>query len=234
MTRRRFLEARSKLVVNARYRRMKIQKGIRLMVITSIVSLDQKRSRVLLDQDLALVLYSGDLHQFHMAEGRELTQETYESLVEQVLKPRARERVLKALQVSDKTRWELISLLSREGYPEEVREDAVSMAEKYRYVDDRAFGERYVEGRGQRKSRKRLISDMQKRGFDQELVKELLAAHPVDEERQIRDILEKKGICPEQIRDKKEWGRVAGMLARKGYSYEAVSRVFRNMEAFFD
>ncbi len=204
------------------------------MVITSIVSLDRRRSRVLLDQDLALVLYPGDLRQFHMEEGRELTRDAYKALVEQVLKPRARERVLKALQVSDKTRRELFSLLSREGYPEEVIEDAVGMAEGYRYVDDQAFGERYVEAQASKKSRRRLICDMQKKGFDQELIQELLAVHTVDEESQIRGILEKKRICPEQVKDKKEWGKLVGMLARKGYSYQSISQVIGDMGSFFD
>lgn len=204
------------------------------MVITSIVSLDRKRSRVLLDQDLALVLYPGDLRQFHMEEGGELPQKAYEQLVEQVLKPRARERVLSSLLVSDKTRKELLSLLSREGYPGEVIEDAIRMAEYYHYLDDQAFGERYVQAQGQRKSRRRLISDMEKKGFDRELIQELLEECPVDEEKQIRKILEKKRIDPGKITEPKEYARLAGMLARKGYSYEAVSRVLNDTEPFFD
>ena len=43
------------------------------MIVTSIEKLDKKRSRVLLDQDLALVLYPGDLRKFSLMEGSELS-----------------------------------------------------------------------------------------------------------------------------------------------------------------
>ena len=101
------------------------------MMVTAVERLDKKRSRVLFDQDLALDLYPQDLRQFSLAEGSELSEEAYERLLGQVLKPRARERLLKTLMISDKTERELIDLLHREGYPQEVVEDAVGMVKKH-------------------------------------------------------------------------------------------------------
>ena len=45
------------------------------MMVTAVERLDKKRSRVLFDQDLALVLYPQDLRQFSLAEGSELSEE---------------------------------------------------------------------------------------------------------------------------------------------------------------
>ncbi|MDO5349418.1 MAG: regulatory protein RecX [Lachnospiraceae bacterium] len=204
------------------------------MVITSVVSLDKKRSRVLLDQDLALVLYPGDLQQFHIEEGGELEEVQYRILVDTVLKPRARERVLRTLQLSDRTERELESLLKREGYPNEVTADAIAMVKRYHYIDDQAYGERYVEDKSRRKSRKQLIADMQKKGFSRELIDDLLEEHPIDEKEQIRVILEKKGYHPGDELDRQQYGKLAGMLARKGYSYDLISEALRAPETSFD
>ncbi|MCI8949257.1 MAG: regulatory protein RecX [Lachnospiraceae bacterium] len=203
-------------------------------MVVSVVRLDQKRSRVLFDQDLALVLYPEDIRKFSIREGRELTEEDYERLLNQVLKPRAKERVLKTLMVSDKTEKHLRKLLQREGYPKEAVEASISMALSYRYIDDSAYAARYLESCGKKKSRRQLMWDMQKKGFSNELVQELLREHPVDEKEQIRSLLEKKGYCPGEKLDQKTYGKFAGMLARKGYSYEAVSAVLKESSLIFD
>ncbi len=202
------------------------------MMVTAVERLDKKRSRVLFDQDLALVLYPQDLRQFSLAEGSELSEEAYERLLGQVLKPRARERLLKTLMISDKTERELIDLLHREGYPQEVVEDAVGMVKKHHYIDDEAYGSRYVQPQGKKKSRSQLIFAMQKKGFSRELIDELLEEHPVNEEEQMEKYLAQKGIDTGENLSREEYRKLAAKLARKGYSYEAISRVLRGPSLF--
>lgn len=204
------------------------------MMVTSVIRLDPKRSKVLFEQDLALVLYPEDLRNFSIEEGKELSQEAYERLLNQVVKPRARGRLLKALMISDKTEKQLREMLLREGYPKEAIEESVSMALSYHYIDDSAYGTRYLESYGRKKSRRQLMWDMQKKGFSKELVSQLLQECPIDEKEQIRSLLEKKGYSPGANMDPKVYGKFAGMLARKGYSYEAVTQVLREFSLTFD
>ena len=118
-------------------------------------------------------------------EGSELSKEAYERLLNQVIKPRARERLLKTLMVSDKTEKQLDDLLRREGYPADAIEDALEMVKKYHYIDDEAYAERYIASQGKRKSRRQLMADMQKKGFDRDVIDKLLRENPVDEQAQI-------------------------------------------------
>lgn len=197
------------------------------MMVTAIERLDKKRSRVLLDQDLALVLYHQDLRQFSLAEGSELSEEAYERLLNQVIKPRARERLLKTLMVSDKTEKQLTDLLRREGYPESAVEDALEMVKKYHYIDDGAYGSRYAQTQGKKKSRKQLICDMQKKGFSKEIIDEVLEEHPVNEGEQIEKYLAQKGISPGEDLSREEYMKLAARLARKGYSYDAITQALQ-------
>ena len=202
------------------------------MIVTSIEKLDKKRSRVLLDQDLALVLYPGDLRKFSLMEGSELSKEAYERLLNQVIKPRARERLLKTLMVSDKTEKQLDDLLRREGYPADAIEDALEMVKKYHYIDDEAYAERYIASQGKRKSRRQLMADIQKKGFDRDVIDKLLRENPVDEQAQIERYLAQKGITAGEELSREDYGKLTGRLARKGYSYESISKVLKR-EPFF-
>lgn len=207
------------------------------MVALSIVSLDKKRSKVLTDQDLAIVLYPGELLQFHIREGEEISEKTWKELLKTAVTPRAKKRVLQALTVSDKTKKQLEDLLKREGYPEESIEEAIRMAEGYHYLDDRAYGERYFHSWRDKKSTREITAKMQQKGFPPELVRELLKEEPVDEKGQIRIFLEKKGYFPEpgaESLDPVRYRKLMGMLARKGYSYDAVSEVLQELRQRFD
>lgn len=192
------------------------------MMVLSIERLDKKRSRVLLDQNLALVLMPQDLRRFSLEEGSELSEEAYKGLIDGVLKPRARERLLKTLLLSDKTERQLEELLEREGYPREVIEDAVGMVKKHHYIDDKAYGSRYAQAEGKKKSRRQLICAMQKKGFSRELIDELLEENPVNEQEQIENYLAQKGIAREEL-GREECRKLAAKLARRGYSYEAIT-----------
>ena len=97
-----------------------------MMLVTSVTAIDKRRSRVVLDEEEAVILYGSDLSRFGIREGAPLDETVFAELLEKVLKPRARERILKALQVSDKTEQELRRLLAREGYPKDAVEDALA------------------------------------------------------------------------------------------------------------
>ena len=101
--------------------------------ILSITEFDKKRRRILLEGDLALVLYPSDIRKFQIEEGKLLDEKAVAGLME-ILCSRARERALHLLEFSDKTESELKARLKREGYPEQAIEEAVSMTLRFHYV----------------------------------------------------------------------------------------------------
>ena len=108
----------------------------------------------------------------------------------------------------------------------------MGMVKKHHYIDDEAYGSRYVQSQGKKKSRSQLIFAMQKKGFSRELIDELLEEHPVNEEEQMEKYLAQKGIDTGENLSREEYRKLAAKLARKGYSYEAISRVLRGPSLF--
>lgn len=200
------------------------------MIVTGIVPFDKRRSKVILEDDFTLVLYRGEIKRFGIEEGKPLSEETYQEILQEVLLKRARERVLFLLKSSDKTEQELRRKLKDGGYPEEAADYAINFLKEHRFINDQDYGRRYVEFNSERKSERQIQYELQKKGLDKEVIQEILREQPVDEEAQIKAYVKKKRLKPEEM-DFKERNKVMAALGRKGFSYEAISRV---LGSFYD
>lgn len=207
------------------------------MLITAIMPITKNKSKVLVDQDLAFsktgdrpkdssafALYNSEIRKFHLAEGGELSPGQYEEILMTVLIPRAKKRMLFLLTQADRTVKELEEKLAGAGYPAAAVQAAIAMAREYGYINEASHGARYVDYYGQKKSRRQLVYDMEQKGFDRELISALLEENPVDEEEQIRKLLQKSGFSAE----KKE--KAIRRLARKGYACNLILRVINELE----
>ncbi len=200
------------------------------MTVTEIVPFDKRRSKVILEDDFTLVLYRGEIKRFGIEEGKPLSEETYQEILQEVLLKRARERVLFLLKSSDKTEQELRRKLKDGGYPKEAVDYAINFVKEHRFINDQDYGRRYVEFNSERKSERQIQYELQKKGLDKEVIQEILKEQPVDEEAQIQAYVKKKRLQPEEM-DFKERHKVMAALGRKGFSYEAISRV---LGGFYD
>ncbi|GLC82637.1 regulatory protein RecX [Lacrimispora brassicae] len=198
------------------------------MTVAEIVPFDKRRSKVILENDFTLVLYRGEMKRFGIEEGKTLSEETYQEILREVLFKRARERVLFLLRSSDKTEQELRRKLKDGGYPKEAVDYAIDFLKEHNFINDQNYGRRYVEFNLERKSERQIQYELQKKGLDKEVIKEILKEQPVDEETQIRAYVKKKRLKPEDM-DFKESRRLMAALGRRGFSYEAVSRVLGSL-----
>lgn len=199
------------------------------MVVTSVIPFDKKRSRVLFDEDLVLLLYLSEIRRYGLEEGCQVPEETCREIVEQVLKKRAREKVISLLKVSDKTELELRRALEKGLYPAEVIEDAIELVKRHRYIDDDAYGQRYAERSGRTKSRCQIAAELQKKGLERQQIKDILEECVIDEEEQIRSSLRKKGYSPEHPVTAEKYQKLAASFVRKGYSFDMVNRILKEL-----
>ncbi|MEG0368684.1 MAG: regulatory protein RecX [Hungatella sp.] len=199
------------------------------MLITSIAPLDQRRSKIFLEENFILVLYQGELRRYHLEVGSELTPEDYREILETILCKRARERALYLMKYSDKTEREIRRKLKDGFYPEEAIDRAVAFLKEYRYIDDESYATRYIECYGSKKSRRQMHYDLQQKGLPRELVESLLQASPVDEETQIIRFLQKKDYDMEHT-NQKDRSKLVASLARKGFAFDTIRKVMQ--EAF--
>ena len=198
------------------------------MIVKAVVPVDKRKCKVFLEGDFAFVLYKSEAARFHIEEGNDLPAKTYEMIEEEILLKRARDRALYLLQSQSRTQAEMIKKLKDDGYSQSVTERVLSFLQEYHFIDDNAYTENYIHVNKGRKSKRQITYELQQKGVDRDQIRQMLEENPVDEEETVRALLKKKtgGRIPE---DKKEIQKLAAFLGRKGFSFEVISRVLRDV-----
>lgn len=198
------------------------------MIVKAVVPVDKRKCKVFLEEDFAFVLYKSEAARFHIEEGNDLPAKTYEMIEEEILLKRARDRALYLLQSQGRTQAEMIKKLKDDGYSQSVTERVLSFLQEYHFIDDNAYTENYIHVNKGRKSKRQITYELQQKGVDRDQIRQMLEENPVDEEETVRALLKKKtgGRIPE---DKKEIQKLAAFLGRKGFSFEVISRVLRDV-----
>ncbi|MCR5451993.1 MAG: recombination regulator RecX [Lachnospiraceae bacterium] len=176
-----------------------------------------KRSVIHFEDGEDIVLYSSEVHSLGLFEGDDLPKEEYDRILEEILLPRAKKRVLHLLEKQDRTRENLLHKLSEGGYPGNVAEEAVSYAEGFHYVDDERLARNYVAFHQDKKSRFRIKRDLMSKGVSSELADVVIdEEYTASEKDQIIGLLEKKNYDPKTA-SPKERNSVYRFLVSRGY-----------------
>jgi regulatory protein len=143
---------------------------------------------------------------------------------------RARSICLRLLTGTPRTRRQLADALRKRDVPDEVAEEVLSRFEEVGLIDDAAFAGAWVESRhhGRGLARRALARELRTKGVDGALIDEALEqVGPEDEEAAARALVERKLRATRGLDRERRLRRLAGMLARKGYSEGLALRVVR-------
>lgn len=196
------------------------------MTITEIVDMTKSRVRVALDGEFAFVLYKGELAAYGIEEGRELSEKAYHEIMTVLLPKRAKLRAMNLLKGRSYTTAQLREKLNVGEYPEQIINEAIDYVASYGYLSDRQYAADFIEYNKETKSKKRIITDLLKKGIPGALIEEVWEetvgnSRQELEQEQILRWMEKKHFsaqtaAPEELR------RMTAFLYRKGFSIESI------------
>ena len=204
------------------------------MLVTQISEVSRARCRIYLDGQFAFVLYKGELRQFQMKEGAELSAESYHEIMTRILPRRAKLRSMNLLQSRDYTRKQLEDKLKQGDYPQECIDEAISYVESYGYIDDLRYARDFIEYNLHNKSRVRIEADLMRKGISKEQIRKAFeeledAGVEQNEMSMICDLLRKKKYCADTA-NRQEQQKMYGFLYRKGFHTDAISRALMMQE----
>ena len=197
------------------------------MIVSEIRRGQMGRGRIVIcfDGDRQdICLYPVEFKKLGISEGDDLPDDEYDRIVSSVLIPRARRRALHLLEKQDRTRADLAGKLRMGGYPDEVIQDAVEYVASYNYIDDVRYARSYIDYHQDVRSRRRLTSDLLKKGISAEIIEQVMEeSFNASEEEQIRRLVEKKHYDRESA-DEKQRASMYRFLASRGYRSSDISR----------
>ena len=198
------------------------------MTITDIVEFDKKRCKVFIDGEFAFLLYKGELRDFGIKTGANISDATYKEIMEGVLNKRCKLRAMNLLQKKDYTTKQLRDKLDEGLYPKELVDEAIEYVRSYKYLDDERYARDYISYHMTTRSKNRIMQDLTGKGLSKELllpiIEELYAEESGDIEfDQIKVLLEKKHYDPGSI-DYKEKQKIMAFLMRRGFQISTIRK----------
>jgi regulatory protein len=146
----------------------------------------------------------------------------------------ARVIALRLLERQPRTRAELAQAMSRRGVPDEVATVVLDRFSEVGLVDDVAFAQAWVTSRhaGRGLGRRALQAELRRKGVAPEVVEEAVATVSADDEEvAARDLAQRRLRTMTTLARDTQLRRIAGMLARKGFSQGLALRVAADVTA---
>ncbi|GAA0635078.1 recombination regulator RecX [Streptomyces thermocarboxydovorans] len=143
---------------------------------------------------------------------------------------RARAICLRLLTGTPRTRKQLADALRKRDIPDAAAEEVLSRFEEAGLIDDSAFADAWVESRhhGRGLARRALAQELRTKGVDAALIDAAVSQLDSEqEEATARELVARKLRATRGLDRDKRIRRLAGMLARKGYSEGLALRVVR-------
>ncbi len=206
------------------------------MIVTDVVELDKKRCKIFLDGEFAFVLYKGELREYGVKSGTEISLHEYEEITRVLLPKRAKLRAMNLLQKKDYTEKQLRDKLSEGLYPVDIIDDAIAYVKSYKYLDDERFARDYITYHMEMRSRNRILQDLTGKGISKdvtisimdELYSESEEISGDIETEQINKLLIKKHFDKDM--DYKDKQKIMGFLVRRGYTMDSIRRAMEEFE----
>ena len=142
----------------------------------------------------------------------------------------ARQIVLRQLAMAPRSRAQLGQKLSQRGCSADVAAAVLDRMTEVGLVDDEAYAQMFVRSQqaGRGLAKRALARELRTKGIEDDLAERALASIPeADERDRARTLVDKKLRAMHGLGIEVQTRRLAGMLARKGYSSSVIYAVIR-------
>ena len=205
------------------------------MIITKIEPFDKNCSRyaIYIDSEPAFVLYKGEIKQLKLNENCTLDEAAYQSILEEILIPRAKKRGMNLLMKSDRTEADVRGKLRSGGYPNEAIDAAIAYLISFKYIDDSRYAEEYIRFKSQSQSVRQIKLKLTEKGIDKALIEKAIANHETDNQNSECALIERlinkrcKGNISNQSYEEKQ--KLFAYLYNKGFRISDIEKVYNNL-----
>lgn len=191
------------------------------MKILSIVRDKQHLSKITLSCGDELLLDCDTVIDNSLFEGMEIDCQALAVLQHESDFKRAKSRAFFYLDKTDYSEKAIFDKLKKAGFAENICAEVLAYLCEIGIVNDRRYAERLANRLLEaNRSKREIINKLYLKGIPLNLAREVLGEADIDEESQVRALVERKYAY--KLQDKNNYNKVYAALIRKGFSYSAV------------
>ena len=126
------------------------------------------------------------------------------------------------------TKKELSDRLFKKGYEKEIIEKAIEKLEDYHYVDDSLFAKQFVQT-NQKISKRILQGKLLQKGVSADEISEIIESRTDEDEYNLCMEQARKYLKSKTVSDLKDVQKFQACLARKGFDFDTIKKVSREV-----
>jgi len=194
------------------------------MTITAIEvqKKNSDRCSVFIDGEFAFGMLMQDAYLMGLKAGSEISPRELNELKQTVVLTDAKNLALKYLSYSMRTKREVIQKLKTYDFGEDLIEEVIAFLERYNYIDDADYAEKYIAGKSKAGYGEwRIKQELFRKGIDSDIINSSLEENCEDPTEEILRLLEKriKSETEDEF-NKKERQKIYNLLNSRGFGYD--------------
>lgn len=142
---------------------------------------------------------------------------------------------LKYISRRDRTEYEVIKRLKKDGCPSKIVDMVMPDLKEQGYINDKRYAEYYIVCYKDKRSVKRIMQALKKKGIDDDLLSEVMENADIDMSEAVRKALKKqlakRGISDTDNISYEDREKVMAALFRQGYPAEDIRK---EMDSIFE
>ena len=168
-----------------------------------------------------------------LKEGLDIDRQWLDEVVRKEEQFRAQNYALNLLSYRARSEREIMERMQQKGYESSVIEDTIAYLKEQGYLDDYAFAEMFIRDKSElnKYGQNRIKTELYKKGVAREvingLIEEMIDSN--SEYEKAKELAKKKIKSYQQDSKQALYRKLNGFLIRKGYPYDVVSRVVKEL-----
>ena len=195
-------------------------------MLVALEPVTKKKTKLYLDEELKGVLYPQDLRNYHITEGAELSETAWETLYQEVILHRAKQKAMALLVRMDYSECGMRRKLRSAFYCAQAIEDTISFLYSYHYLDDERFAQQYMITKGASMGRGEICRRLRAQGIAEDIILRVYEEMEVTDTDVLQAQMRKKLAGRTQL-DEKERRRILSYFLRRGFAYGQVVDAMR-------
>jgi regulatory protein len=202
----------------------------RVPIITSIrQQKDKNRVNVYLDDKFGFGIDLDNFVLLNLRVGQELAEKEIEGIVKKAEFQKDLDKVLRFAMVRPRSEKEIKDYFKRKNFDALMYDNLIEKLRHFDLLDDEKFAKWWVEQRQNfRPKPKRILKiELRTKGIKPEIIKQVLETEEIDEEKMVRELIEKKAYKWKNLESNVKKQKISQFLAGKGFSWEVIEKIMR-------
>lgn len=192
---------------------------------------NSKRVNIYIDNKFAFGLNDEIRFKYSLRIDDDIDQNYIDNVLKAEEQVKVTSHALNLLSFRQRSEKEIYIALNRKGYEESYINYAIEYLKERKYLDDTAFATSFILDKQNlnKFGSKRIKYELYNKGISKEIVEETLNIDPQEEYEAALELATKKlNSCKGDDRNS-IYRKVGGLLQRKGYSYDIVSKILNEL-----